>query len=139
MSVEEITQVVYKCICPLPDCPGKGEPWVSRPGKGIPDRCRWCGRYTWNGHDRRTDRKGKKMIYVDADAADDFEFEDSAAPARPAVSGAPKIGTGSKKPNGHGALGAQPATAAAPKRAKKASKAAIQLPKPKRTRLIDAE
>ena len=135
MSYETVTQVVYKCVCELEDCPGKGEPWVSRPGKGIPDRCRWCGRHTWNGHDKRTDRKGKKMLYVDRDATGEFEFEEVAPVAVPTR--AAKIGAASKKPNGHGALGASPAPAARP--SKKTGKVAIALPKPKRTRSLDAD
>ena len=52
MSVEKITQTRYRCKCELPDCKGKGKPWTSY-GNLPPERCRWCGRRTWNGIDQR--------------------------------------------------------------------------------------
>ena len=52
MSVEKVTKTVRRCVCKLPDCPGKGEPWFSKDDK-IPARCRWCQNYSWNGLDRR--------------------------------------------------------------------------------------
>ena len=52
MSAKQITLQAWKCRCNLPDCPGKGKPWISR-GKQPPARCRWCKRLTWNHADRR--------------------------------------------------------------------------------------
>ena len=52
MSATKISLTRYECRCELPDCPGKGQPWVSRDA-GIPERCTWCGRRTWNGRDKR--------------------------------------------------------------------------------------
>jgi hypothetical protein len=52
MSVEKVTQTKYRCICELSDCPGKKKPWLSGDAL-IPERCRWCGRRTWNGQDLR--------------------------------------------------------------------------------------
>ena len=52
MSVEKITQTKYRCKCELKDCKGKGMPWLSD-NELIPERCRWCGRRTWNGTDLR--------------------------------------------------------------------------------------
>lgn len=52
MSVEKITQTRYRCKCNFLDCKGKGKSWLSFAAV-IPDRCRWCGRRTWNGIDQR--------------------------------------------------------------------------------------
>jgi hypothetical protein len=56
--VEKKTKTILKCTCDLKGC---GKSWESE-GKEIPERCRWCGRRTWNGQDRRSHRitaKGK--------------------------------------------------------------------------------
>lgn len=53
MAAEEITVKRYRCTCNLPKCPGKGQPWLSKEDK-IPTRCKWCGRYTWNGKDKKS-------------------------------------------------------------------------------------
>jgi hypothetical protein len=68
MSFTKITEVVYLCTCDLKDCVGidpktrKPKPWKSY-GEMPPDRCRWCGRRTWDGRDLRPKRlitvKGK--------------------------------------------------------------------------------
>jgi len=63
MSIRKTTKTVYECICELPDCPGKGEPWISQDER-IPKRCRWCGHYSWNGQDRR--RKADGYVFVRA-------------------------------------------------------------------------
>ena len=47
MSATLVNKKVYRCVCELPDCRGKGRPWYSK-DKTIPKRCTWCGRYTWN-------------------------------------------------------------------------------------------
>ena len=52
MSAEKIKSTRYRCRCELPDCPGKGEPWLSK-GNRVPERCNWCLRRTWNGTDKR--------------------------------------------------------------------------------------
>ena len=52
MSVERITVTRYRCTCELPDCAGKGQPWISNDHM-IPERCAHCGRRTWNGKDKR--------------------------------------------------------------------------------------
>lgn len=52
MSARLVNKRVYKCICELPDCPGKGEPWLSKEAR-IPPRCKHCHRFTWNGVDKR--------------------------------------------------------------------------------------
>jgi hypothetical protein len=49
MSVEKITKAVYHCTCELKGC---GKSWDSDTDL-IPERCRWCGRRTWNGQDLR--------------------------------------------------------------------------------------
>lgn len=55
MAAKKIKVERYHCTCELPDCVGKGKPWVTR-GENLPTRCRWCKRHTWNGVDRRVDR-----------------------------------------------------------------------------------
>lgn len=52
MAVKKIHPPRYECTCDLPDCCGKGEPWITR-ADSLPARCRWCKRHTWNGVDRR--------------------------------------------------------------------------------------
>ena len=52
MSVEKVTKTVNRCVCQLPDCPGKGKPWLSKTER-VPDRCAYCLRRTWNGTDLR--------------------------------------------------------------------------------------
>jgi hypothetical protein len=52
VSAKKITLTRYECKCDLKDCAGKGEPWISK-DEGIPERCTWCGRRTWNGKDKR--------------------------------------------------------------------------------------
>jgi hypothetical protein len=58
MSVKKITESVFLCQCDLKDCSGidpktgKPKTWRSK-GATPPDRCRWCGRWTWNGTDKR--------------------------------------------------------------------------------------
>lgn len=42
-------KTVLDCTCELKGC---GKSWVSV-GCDIPERCRWCGRHTWNGVDLR--------------------------------------------------------------------------------------
>ena len=44
MSVRKKTKTILLCTCELADC---GKSWESI-GAEIPDRCRWCGRRTWN-------------------------------------------------------------------------------------------
>ncbi len=61
MSIKKTTKVVYECICELPDCPGKGQPWYSQ-DEAIPKRCRWCGHYSWNGVDRRRKTQGSSFV-----------------------------------------------------------------------------
>ena len=61
MSVTKITKTVYKCTCELPGC---GKSWESDTAL-VPERCRWCGRRTWNGTDLRRNSfltaKGKTL------------------------------------------------------------------------------
>jgi len=68
VSVERITKTVYKCVCELPDCPGRKKPWESK-GDKIPRACKWCYRRTWNGTDLRPKRlitvKGKTLSLGD--------------------------------------------------------------------------
>ena len=52
MSAKKISLTRYECICELKDCPGKGQPWISRDPM-VPERCNWCGCRTWNGNDKR--------------------------------------------------------------------------------------
>lgn len=67
MSVKKINKVVLQCTCDLPDCVGKGVPWIAKSDR-VPPRCKWCGRYTWNGEDKRrklppvVTKKGKKAV-----------------------------------------------------------------------------
>lgn len=65
MSVKKITTTIYRCTCELPDC---GKSWRSV-GAQIPERCRWCGRRTWNGQDLRPKHlvtaKGKTQCISD--------------------------------------------------------------------------
>lgn len=66
MSVVESTEKILICRCDLPDCPGAGQPWISRPEKPgedpqKPRRCRWCKRHTWDGEDRRTWARGPRV------------------------------------------------------------------------------
>ena len=49
MSVKKITKTVYLCTCELPDC---RKSWESE-GDSPPERCRWCGRRTWNRENKR--------------------------------------------------------------------------------------
>ncbi|HEX5426573.1 MAG TPA: hypothetical protein VFW94_23700 [Candidatus Acidoferrales bacterium] len=68
MSVQKITKTIYRCTCELDDCPsldpktGKRRSWDSVENK-IPSRCNFCGRFSWNGIDKRTraykERNGK--------------------------------------------------------------------------------
>ena len=44
MSVRKKTKTILLCTCELDDC---GKSWESQ-GTVIPDRCRHCGRRTWN-------------------------------------------------------------------------------------------
>lgn len=48
--VTKKTKTVLLCTCELPGC---GKSWESQ-GEYIPERCRWCGRHTWNGTDLRS-------------------------------------------------------------------------------------
>ena len=57
MSTKIVSKQVLECRCELEDCSGKGKPWLSK-SLSVPPRCNWCGRYTWNGEDRR--RKEEK-------------------------------------------------------------------------------
>jgi len=50
MSIQEIAATLYRCRCELADCPGRGRSWDAL---NIPERCRWCGRWTWNGRKRK--------------------------------------------------------------------------------------
>ena len=43
--VTKKTKTVLLCTCELPGCK---KSWESQ-GEEIPERCRWCGRRTWNG------------------------------------------------------------------------------------------
>jgi hypothetical protein len=52
MSANKINITRYRCVCDLPDCPGKGKPWISKDNT-IPERCTYCGRRTWNSPDKR--------------------------------------------------------------------------------------
>lgn len=56
--IEKINKTVYKCTCQLSGCK---KSWTS--DDPCPERCRWCGRRTWNGKDSRRKRlitaKGK--------------------------------------------------------------------------------
>ena len=52
MSAKKITLTRYECKCELKNCPGKGNPWISKDA-GIPERCTFCGRRTWNRTDLR--------------------------------------------------------------------------------------
>ena len=58
--IEKIDKTVYKCTCELEDC---RKSWLSY--DPAPERCRWCGRRTWKGTDKRPKRlitaKGKTM------------------------------------------------------------------------------
>ena len=47
--VKKKTKTTLECTCELPKC---GKSWESQ-GEEIPERCRWCGRHTWNGVDLR--------------------------------------------------------------------------------------
>lgn len=47
--VTKKTKTVLLCTCELKGC---GKSWESQ-GEEIPERCRWCGRHTWNGKDLR--------------------------------------------------------------------------------------
>ena len=49
MSVEKIKKTVLLCTCELKGC---RKSWQSQ-DEEIPDRCRWCGRRTWNGQNKR--------------------------------------------------------------------------------------
>ena len=50
--VKKKTKTVLLCTCELKGC---GKSWESQ-SEYIPERCRWCGRYTWNGADKRGTR-----------------------------------------------------------------------------------
>ncbi len=52
MSATKITQTRYECRCELAGCPGNGKSWISEDDH-IPERCRFCGRRTWNGNLKR--------------------------------------------------------------------------------------
>lgn len=52
MSTEKINTTRYRCKCELRDCSGKGQAWLSEDDR-VPERCRWCGRRTWNGELKR--------------------------------------------------------------------------------------
>ena len=65
MSVKETTKKVWRCICELPDCIGKGKPWLSKDDK-IPKRCSWCKKHGWNGEDNRT-KDGVSLNIIDPD------------------------------------------------------------------------
>jgi hypothetical protein len=52
--IEKINKTVYRCTCEHKDCIGKGKSWIS--DDPDPERCRWCGRRTWNGQDLRHKR-----------------------------------------------------------------------------------
>lgn len=47
--VEKKTKTVYLCACELKGCK---KSWESE-GDTIPERCRWCGRRTWNSPPKR--------------------------------------------------------------------------------------
>ena len=118
---------MHYCTCELPDCIGQGKEWTSL-GEEIPARCRWCKRRTWNGRDKRQDRKGKKIIYVDPETVS-REFDFSEPEQRPNGKAA-KIAVPASKPNG-AAAGARPK--------KKLGKIVLQLPKPAKRRPLDAD
>jgi hypothetical protein len=46
--IEKIDKTVYRCTCELAGCK---KSWMS--DDSCPERCRWCGRRTWNGQDLR--------------------------------------------------------------------------------------
>ena len=46
--IEKIDKTVYRCTCELSGCK---KSWTSDDPN--PERCRWCGRRTWNGQDKR--------------------------------------------------------------------------------------
>lgn len=87
MSVRKVTKVVWECICNRPTCVGRtkefpqGTPWYSKDDK-IPERCNWCGQYTWN----RTDKRKWKQVRIPPDAEP------------PAIDTKPLKTSGSKKP-----------------------------------------
>ncbi len=62
--IKKVTRVCYRCVCDLPDCPGKGRPWFSQ-DEEIPKRCSWCKRYTWNGPDKRFTLASESPSVVD--------------------------------------------------------------------------
>jgi hypothetical protein len=43
LSVEEISVQRYRCVCPLPNCPGNGKSWISMADK-VPKVCPQCKR-----------------------------------------------------------------------------------------------
>ena len=47
--VKKKTKTTLECTCEIPGC---RKSWESQ-GEEIPERCRWCGRRTWNGQDLR--------------------------------------------------------------------------------------
>ncbi len=46
--IEKLNKTVYRCTCELSGCK---KSWESN--DSCPERCRWCGRRTWNGPDKR--------------------------------------------------------------------------------------
>lgn len=63
MSIKEIVIHTYSCRCDLPECPGKGKPWIAT--KGVPKRCRYCKRLAWNGKGREVRKNALPIKYDD--------------------------------------------------------------------------
>ena len=156
MSVEKITVVRYRCVCELPDCPGrdpktgKPRPWLSR-DDAIPKRCSWCKMRNWNGHaDKRLKQDGANWVRVrQCTVCGGTEFAEGhdGLPVCVRCSSAPLTAGPKKQPAA--AAPARPEHAPGctcltcklehephgkPKRPKRA---AIELPKPKKVRAIE--